>query len=80
MERANLVKKRKKISLEKSCRKKIEAMKKFFEPFLESDNGIVVAAVVVVAVAVAAVVVVDVAVAATVVVVVEAAVVALASQ
>ena len=71
MERANLVKKRKKISLEKSCRKKIEAMKKFFEPFLESDNGIVV---------VAAVVVVDVAVAATVVVVVEAAVVALASQ
>ena len=48
MERANLVKKRKKISLEKSCRKKIEAMKKFFEPFLESDNDIVVAAVVVV--------------------------------
>ena len=67
MERANLVKKRKKISLEKSCRKKIEAMKKFFEPFLESDNDIVVAAVVVVAVAAA-------------VVVVEAAVVALASQ
>ena len=48
MERANLVKKRKKISLEKSCRKKIEAMKKFFEPFLESDNGIVVVAAVVV--------------------------------
>ena len=67
MERANLVKKRKKISLEKSCRKKIEAMKKFFEPFLESDNGIVVVAAVVV-------------VAAAVVVVVEAAVVALASQ
>ena len=74
MERANLVKKRKKISLEKSCRKKIEAMKKFFEPFLESDNGIVVvAAVVVVAAAVVVVAVV-------VVVVVEAAVVALASQ
>ena len=68
MERANLVKKRKKISLEKSCRKKIEAMKKFFEPFLESDNGIVVVAAAVVVVA------------ATVVVVVEAAVVALASQ
>ena len=65
MERANLVKKRKKISLEKSCRKKIEAMKKFFEPFLESDNGIVVVAAAVVVVAV---------------VVVEAAVVALASQ
>ena len=71
MERANLVKKRKKISLEKSCRKKIEAMKKFFEPFLESDNGIVVVAAAVVVVAVAA---------AAVVVVVEAAVVALASQ
>ena len=68
MERANLVKKRKKISLEKSCRKKIEAMKKFFEPFLESDNGIVVVAAAVVVVA------------AAVVVVVEAAVVALASQ
>ena len=68
MERANLVKKRKKISLEKSCRKKIEAMKKFFEPFLESDNGIVVVAAAVVVVAV------------VVVVVVEAAVVALASQ
>ena len=70
MERENLVKKRKKISLEKSCRKKIEAMKKFFEPFLESDNGIVVVAAVVVVAVVAVVV----------VVVVEAAVVALASQ
>ena len=48
--RANLVKKRKKISLEKSCRKKIEAMKKFFETFLESDNGIVVVVAVVVVV------------------------------